>query len=233
MAAAEICAANVIQEVVAVTFCDTKACGECGVVSDGCQRLFALVLSAGGSPGLGSQVVYSPDGGLTCGATPITTLPANQDPDDFACMGEDLVVVSEDSISHHYADRELILLGTPAWVEVPASATGYVAAGAPRCIWAISRSHCWIGGLAGHVYFLDNPADEPVVQSAGTATMEDLNDIHAYDEENGLAVGDDGAVIYTLDGETWVAATGPVGAGVNLTCCWMKSPTEWWHQARP
>lgn len=220
----EICATSIIQEVIAVKFCDTKACGECGEISDGCQKLFGLVLSVGGSPGLGAQVVYSDDQGATCGATPITTLPANQDPNDLACMGSDIVVVSEDSESHHYADRDQIILGTETWQE---QGTGYVAGNGPLCIWCLKPGYAWIGAENGYIYFLDDPANAVVVQDAGAATAQNINDVHAYDELNVLAVGDSNAVVHTTDGLTWTAVVGPA-VGVNLNCCWMATKYIWW-----
>lgn len=224
LAVAEVCSVNVVQEVLGVVFCDTKACGECGEVSNGCQKFFAIIRAVGGSPGLGAQVVYSDDQGSTCGATPITTLAANEDPDDVACHGEYLIVVSEDSISHHYADKEDILDGVEVWAEV---AAGYNAGGAPRCIFTLKPGYTWIGGAGGYVYFLTGATEQPTIQDAGAATTEDLNDAHAYDEENVLMVGANNAVIHTTDGETWAAITGPE-PGVDLLACWMKSETEWW-----
>jgi len=224
LAFVEICELAVIQEVIAAKFCDLKACGECGEISDGCQKLFGLVLSVGGSPGLGAQVVYSADAGAVCGSTPIVTLPANQDPNDLACMGSFIVVVSEDSESHHYADRDDILLGVEVWAQ---QGNGYVAGNGPRCIWCLKWGYTWIGGLNGYVYSLDNPANPVVVQDAGAATFEDLNDCHAFDEENVLMVGNNNAVIHTTDGLTWGAVVGPE-LGTALNCCWMRSKTEWW-----
>lgn len=221
---AEICGTSVIQEVLGVVFCDTRTCGECGVTSDGCQKLFAVVISVGGSPGLGAQVVYSSNQGSTCSSTPITTMAANEDPTGIACLGDNVVVISQDSISHHYADRELILLGTETWVEVT---TGYNAAGGPRAIWTLKPGYCWIVGAGGYVYILDNAANAVVVQDAGSATSQDLNDVHALDEENVLAVGDSNAVIYTTDGSTWASVTGPAPA-VNLNACWMVTEQIWW-----
>jgi len=221
---AEICSTSVIQEVVDVMFCDTKSCGgECGLASDGCQKLFALIRAVGGSPGLGPQLVYSDDQGSTCAATPITTLAANEDPDAMACHGDYVIVVSAASISHHYALRDQILLGTEVWAEVVA---GYNAGGGPTCIDTYKPGYTWIGGLGGYVYFLSGPAVAPVVQDAGAATIQNLNAIHAYDEENVLAVGDSNAVIYTADGGTWALVIGPAPA-VNLTACWMVDENTW------
>jgi hypothetical protein len=220
---AEICTTSVVQEVVAVAFCDRRACGECGEVSDGCQRLFALILASSGSPGLGAQVVYSADGGSTCGSTVISTLAANEDPDDMSCFGDYIVVVSETSGTHHYADRTDILNGVAAWAESAAYETG----GEPRCIWVLRPGYAWVGGAGGYIYFLDSAESDPVVQDAGSATSEDLNDVHAFDEENIIAVGDNNALIKTTNGGTWGAVTGPA-VGVDLLSCWMRSKTEWW-----
>jgi len=224
IAFAAICASTVIQEVLAVAICDAKTCGECGAVSDGCQKVFGLVTSVGGSPGLGAQVVFTEDGGSTCDADPITTLAANEVPDDLVCFGDNIVVVSEDSLSHHYTDRDELLLGTNTWAEVVAN---YNAAGGPRCAFTLKPGYCWIGGAGGYVYFLENVGDGPTVQDAGAATTQDLNDAHAFDEEHVVMVGDSNAVIYTTDGSTWTAVTGPAIA-VNLNAVWMTSETEWW-----
>lgn len=218
---AEIGAAEVVQEVVGITVCDAVNCGACGIQSNGCQVVFAVTLSAGGSPGLSAEVLYTEDGGGTVGDTNVTTLAANEDPDDIACVGANVIVISEDSISLHYADLTDILDGVETWNEV---ATGFVEG--PRAIWNVDPSHTWIVGAGGYVYFTDDPTAGVEVQSAGSATTQPLNDIHALDILNALAVGDNNAVIYTADGSTWGSVTGPA-VGINLTCCWMKSATEW------
>jgi hypothetical protein len=224
LAIAEVAASAVIQEVLDITFCDTKSCGgECGTASDGCEKVYALVKAVGGSPGLGAQIIYSADGGAVWNATPITSLPANVEPNRISCFGDYVVVVSSADESHHYADRDEILLGTETWAEV----TGYAAGKGPTCIWTLKPGYAWIGGLGGYVYFLSDVTEVPVVQEAGSATTQDINDIHAFDENYVLAVGKSNAVIYTTDGETWSAVTGPAPA-VDLTACWMASENVWW-----
>lgn len=225
MSFAEVCAASVLNEVVGITFCDAKSCGgECGTASDGCQKFFALVLPTGGSPGLGTQVVYTSDAGSTCAADVIDTLPANQAGNDIGCVGDYIVVVSEDSESWHYTDKEDLLTGTNTWQEL---GTGIVAGQGPLAMWSLKPGYVWIVGEGGYVYFMTQPTDAVTVQDAGSATAQDLNDVHAYDEENVLAVGAANAVIHTTDGSTWTAVTGPAPA-VNLNCCWMKDENEWW-----
>ncbi len=222
---AEICAAAVIQEVLDVKIADDKSCGgECGDASDGCSKVFALVKAAGGSPGLGAQVVYSADGGSTCAATVITTLGADEDPDRMDAMSDKLVVVSAATESHHWADRDDVIAGTETWQEVSG---GYVADHGPLDVFVLKGGYAWVVGEGGYVYFMDDPANPVTVLESGSATTEDLVAVHAYDEENVLCVGNNNAVIYSADGTTFTPVTGPA-VGVNLSCCWMQSETTWW-----
>ncbi len=220
---AEVAAASVIQEVIGIVVCDAKSCGgECGTASSGCQKVFALVKAVGGSPGLGSQVLYTEDSGANWSSSQLTTLAANVEPSAIACAGNYVVVVSADDESHHYALREEILDGIETWTEV----TGYTADKGPRAIFALRPTYIWVVGEAGYVYFLEGATDTPTVQDAGSATAQNLNDVHAYDEEHVIAVGDSNAVIYTTDGATWSSVTGPA-VGVNLNCCWMIDESTW------
>lgn len=222
--AAEIASSEIVQEIVGITICDSAQCGECGITSDGCQKVFAVTLSAGGSPGLAAEVIYSGDSGATIGQTNITTLAANQDPNDIACVGSNLVVVSEDSESLHYAATADVLNGDEVWAEV---SEGFVSLKGPKAIWSISAVLTWIVGEGGYIYFSDDVTSSVSVQTAGGVTVEDLNDVHAFDESNVLVVGNNNTVLFTTDGgETWTAVTGP-NVGVNLNCCWMKSAIEW------
>ena len=224
MAYQEQAAAQVVQEVIAIQVCDNVTCGICGIPSDGCQRVFALTLTAGGSPGLPAEVLYTEDGGQTWDDTNVSTLAANEDPNDLACVGENLVVVSEDSESLHYAPIVDILDGTETWTEVT---TGFVATKGPLKIFSWDPQHTWIVGEGGYVYFTEDPTAGVEVQDAGVVTTQNLLDIHGIDSLHLVAVGASNAVIVTSNGgETWAAVTGPA-VGVNLNAVWMRSETEW------
>lgn len=58
-------ASIVTNEVVDITICDTASCGDCANPSDGCEKIFAVTLAAGGSSGTPSDVVFSIDKGVT------------------------------------------------------------------------------------------------------------------------------------------------------------------------
>lgn len=221
----EHAAAQVVQEIVDIVVCDSKSCGFCGLPSDGCSIVFGITMSAGGSPGLPAEVIYTEDGGSTWGDVTITTLAANEDPDALACVGIYLVVVSVESNSLHYAEIADILDETQVWVEV---STGFVVGGEPRDIFAAGSSFVWIVGAGGYIYFTADVTGGVEVQSAGGVTTQVLNAIHGYDTLNLVAVGAANAVVYTTDGgTTWQSVTGPA-VGVVLNTVFMRSETEWW-----
>lgn len=222
LTAAEVGASTIINEIVAVAICDQAGCGGvCGTSSDGCQNVFFVSGASAGSPGLGSSVVWSEDGMATSASILITTLAVGEQPNDAICVGENLVVVSEDSESLHYASVEAIHAGTQTWTEV---ATGFVAAKGPLAAWSVGPNETWISAEGGYIYFSSDPTQGvTATQHAGSATVQDLLDIHMLDSTNGVAVGALNAILKTTDGESWSSpGTGPA-VGVSLNAVWMKS----------
>lgn len=217
--------AEVVQEVVAVVICDSVQCGICGIASNGCQTFFAITLSSGGSPGLPAEIIYSNNGGTTLGQTNIDTIGANEDPSDAACVGTNLVVISNESGSLHYAPIADIIDGVEVWVEVT---TGFVApAGAPNAIFSLGADETWIVGAGGYVYSSEDITASVIVQDAGVTTIQPLNDIHGLNSHDLIAVGNLNVILRTQNGgDTWTLVTGPA-AGVALNTCWMRSAEEW------
>lgn len=218
-------ATDVAQEVVDVDFCDKATCGACGLPSNGCQIIFALTVAGGGSPGAAGALVYSDDGGATWSHTHVAPFGATSSPSKFACVGTNVIVVSNAACLIAYAPTADILTGTETWAS---HATGLVCpAGAPNAIFSVGPTFTWIVGNGGYVYFASDPASLVEVQDAGSATAQNLNAIHGIDEMNLVAVGANNAVIHTQDGGIiWSSVTGPAPA-VALTAVWMKSKYEW------
>jgi photosystem II stability/assembly factor-like uncharacterized protein len=222
--ASEIAAAEITDEVVDVTICDSITCGQCGRVSDGCQIVFLLVGETSGSPGLPAELLYSEDGGATWGTTTITTLGLAEAPRRMICVGTNLIVISLDSASLHYASINDILDGVETWTEM---LTGWDAAGDPRAITSSAIDRTWIAGQAGRIYFTTDPTSSVTEQADGSQTAQDLNDIHALDRNNVVAVGNSNAILVTANGgTTWSLVVGPA-VGVNLNAIWMRSSLEW------
>lgn len=216
---------EVAQEIIKLLVCDSPSCGDCENPSDGCQKIYAISAPAGSSPGVLPEVVVSTDGLATVAQeSPITTLAIGEDPDDAACVGDNLVVVSQDSLSLHYADLAELDDGDETWTEVT---SGFVATKGPRAIDAYSAYDVFIAGAGGYIYFASDPTTEVEVLDAGVATTEDLNDIFAYSTDIIIAVGANNAVVYTTNGSTFQSVVGPA-VGIVLNAVFARSEREWW-----
>lgn len=204
---------------------DSKSCGGCLRESNGCQQVFAVTAGVVGSPSPACDALISIDGGATWTAAPITGGTAAADSIDL--IGTQITVVSATDTCLYYAGVDDLYNGiVPTFTKVT---TGFV--GAPKYIFSTGNS-AFVVGASGYVYLCDDPSAGVSVLDAGAATVDNLLHVHAYDSEHALACGENGAVIYTNDGVTWAAAyASPVAAGVSLTCCWMKTETEWWVTA--
>lgn len=224
IAASEIGSTEIVQQIVGVVICDSRQCGECGISSNGCEKIFAVTMSAGGSPGLPAELIYSPDAGNTIGQTTITSIGATEDPTGLACVGAYIVVISNESLSYHYALTADILNGAETWTEV---ATGFVSSKGPNAIFSMGSTLTWMVGDGGYIYFMADATAGVEVQTAGGISVQNLLDIHGADEKNIVAVGAANTVLVTEDGgENWSSVTGPAPA-VALNAVYMKSATEW------
>jgi photosystem II stability/assembly factor-like uncharacterized protein len=170
------------------------------------------------------EIIFSADGGTTWGDSTISTLSAAENGDGLACVGVNLIVVSNESCSLHYANAAAVLAGTETWLEV---ATGFVALKCPNAIYSTDPLHTWIVGDGGYIYFASDPTAGVTVQDAGAITVQNLTAVHAYDSLNVLVAGASNAMAVTRDGgEVWAAIIGPVPA-VAINAIWMKGKDEW------
>ena len=215
---------TVTNPLIDVVICDVQSCGECEDESDGCQKIYAVSLSSAGSPGTAPDVVFSLDKGLTWSADNIHTMTPAQEANGIACVGLYVVVVSEDTESHHFKLKSEVDNATADnWQEVT---TGYAAGSGPLDIWSVGV-YAFIVGEGGYIYGTGAPDTSVTVLDAGAATTNNLNAVHALNDRFAVAVGDSDTVVYTEDQETWVTATA-TGGGNNLLCVWCKSMDEWW-----
>lgn len=218
----------VTNEAVDVAICDEISCGgDCGAPSMGCNKIFAITIAAGGSPTTPADVVYSIDGGIDWFAHDIDSLGVADDPNAVDCLKGYLVIVSNANGYAHYAlITEFDEFGTdPDFTEVQ---TGFVGAGAPNDIKALDTMAFTVGD-AGYIYKMDTAPNGVTVLDAGTLTISDLLKVDALSESFAVAVGEDGVIVWTEDGESWkLLTTPPVGVGVDITAIGIKSKQEWW-----
>ena len=220
----EVASSIVTNEVVDVVICDSVACGECEDVSTGCQHIYAITLAEGGSPGTPPDIVFTVDGSNWY-ADDIDSLTSGQNPDAIGCVGDYVVVVSNAGGNLNYALKSEVddVDFDETWTSIT---TGLV--GAPNdCFRASGGRYLYVVGDSGYVYRTDDPTTGVTVLNAGVATAQNLNAVMAFSDEFVVAVGDNGAIVYTEDGTAWGAITGPVGAGTNLNCVWVVDELTW------
>lgn len=215
----------VANEVVDAELCDSGSCGDCEEESDGCQKIYAVTVAAGGSPATSPDIIFTPDQGVTWYSHDIDTITGGEAASGVDCFGAYVVVVSNGTNSLHYALKsEFDDLVDPDFTEVT---TGFVVGGEPNAIFVIGNT-AFIVGDFGYIYSSTDITAGVSVLDAGVATASVLNDVHGISEDFIVAVGNDGAVVYTENGETFAAATSPVGVGTHLNCVFVKSESEWW-----
>ncbi len=221
----ELGAAEVVQEVVDIVICDSISCGACGLPSDGCQVFFGIQLSAGASPGLPAEVIFSEDGGGTVGETNVTTMPAGVEPEAVACVGILLAVATEgtdDAI--HTAPLADIIDGTETWARNAAGITG---GNGVRALFNAGAAFTWGGGEAGIIYFWSDITAAAAIQDNANIGSLDYNAIHGLDDQVVVAVGNSNQIGRTVNGgDTWEALTGP-NPGVNLTAVAVRGTEEY------
>lgn len=204
-----------------------KQSSRCFGASCGCNVAFAVTAKAGGSPGTSPDIVFTIDGGTTWYAHDIETLSSSEDATGIADVGNSIVVISNSAGSISYTDiAQFYYPTTVAWdPEFTETTTGFVAA--PNAIRSTGMK-AFIAGASGYVYSTDNPASGVTVLDAGVATSSNLLAIAVFNGSNVVAVGEDGAIVYTVDGESFHAvASKPVGVGIDLTAVAMRTAGEW------
>jgi photosystem II stability/assembly factor-like uncharacterized protein len=219
---AEVAGSVVTNEVLDIVICDQVACGECEEDSSGCQHVYAITDAAGGSPGTPADIVFTVNG-ATWYADDIDTLGAAEVPTAIGCVGDYIVVASNDSASLHYALKSEVddVDFDETWLQ-----TAVLNAG-PNDVWkAVGGRYLYICGDGGYIWRTDDVTSGVTELDAGVAVPENLNAIHMHSDLFGVAVGDLNSLVYTEDGETWGAIGGP-SPGDNLTAVWCQSETIW------
>lgn len=218
-------AGNIVtNELVDATLCDTPSCGDCDEESAGCNKIFAISVAVGGSPATTSEVIFSLDAGVTWLQHDVDSITGGEAGSGIGCVSDYLVVVSNATASLHYALRDEFDGSTdPSWTEV---ATGFVAGGEPNACSGVG-GRLYVAGDGGYVYYTEDPTGGVTALEEGSLTTDVLNDVHAFSEDIVVAVGNNGAVIYTENGSTFAAANRPTGAAVHLNCVCAKSASHW------
>jgi hypothetical protein len=207
-----------------IVICDRPSCGSCVDESDGCEVIFVLATNTPGSPGTAPDIIWSIDKAQNWGEDDINSLTSAQEANAIACVGDYVVVVSNDSGSLHYKLKADIVSGTAGgWVE---NTTGFIGGGEPNDIWSVG-DFAFIVGDGGYIYSLTDPTAGVTVLDAGVATSNNLTAVHAISDQFAIAGGASDTIVYTENRISWQTPTNSPVTGGGLNCVWAKSSTEW------
>ena len=214
----------VVNEVIDAVLCDNVSCGDCESESGGCEKIYSVTNGTSGSPDTVPDFVYSIDGGSNHFVHDVDGLasPASA----IECLGDYIFIVSNGANNISYALKsDADGITDPTFTQV---ATGFVTGGEPNDVWSTGQ-YAFIVGDGGYVYGTSDPSAGVTVLDAGVATADNLICVHGLSAEFAVAGGQNGALIFTVDGATWSESPStPVGIGVTINTVWVKSTTEWW-----
>lgn len=216
----------ITNEITDIAIVDSASCGSCGNESDGTYKIFAVTVAAGGSPGTPPDILHTIDKGMNWYANDINSMLTAQSACGVAGVGDYIVAISAARYGMSYAPISEFDGGVtaPLFTEIT---TGFTSGKAPAAIWSNGRK-AFIVASGGYIYYVDNVVDGVTAVDTGSATVNDLLAVHAYSEDFAVAVGRNGAVVYTRDRYNWTASPSvPVGAAINLTTVWMRDEDEW------
>ncbi len=220
MSLGEVADTEVTREVMDVVVADYISCGDCGYESDGNQRIFAVAAGPGAeSPTVSPILLVSGDGGVSWDTYDITTMDDDDAPTALAVIGGRAIVTVNDTPGVHVA----FTTDMDNWIESTA-----VFAEGVNDIHASSGSHVWMVGDNGYIWFSARPATDAVVQEDGALTSENLLAIHGVNNQNLVAVGENGAILVTTNGgHTWhTSPTAPAAVG-DIKTVWMRTDFTW------
>ena len=212
---------TVVAEVLDLIYADAVSCGDCGVASDGCDKIYAITRANTGSPGLSGQLVYTLDGWATNTGVDIQPL-GGKDPSRITAVGNYLVVISEADGSLVYTLKSSI--SSTSWTRVT---SGFVVGASPRAIYAPATNRVFMCGQGGYIYLSTNITAGVSVSQDNSLTTQRGNDIHGIGQTV-VSVHHSNAIQVSQNlGQSWSLVTGPA-VGVNLTCVAVQSSQVWY-----
>lgn len=217
---------TVIVEVTGVAIKRTRDCDD---EDDKPLPMFAVTEAEGGSPGTGPYVLWSLDNGDTWYSHEVDTLDSTE-----AAIGVDLgngyvMVISQDAGSFNYTTLKEFYYPDEVGFDPDFTESTTGLSDNPTAI-ASSGLDFFMCGDAGYVYKIEEPSEGAVVlDSAESSGGDQLNDIAAFDDKNIVAVGNNGTIVFSTDGEAFSASpSSPVGVGINAQGVGMRYADEWW-----
>jgi hypothetical protein len=198
------------REVIDLHYAPSQPCVGCSYND---QRLYAVTKSSGaGSPGLGAEIIYSVDGGITWNQANIDNIGATEDPLGLEIVGNYIVILGANAYYYASVEPETGLLNS-TFVKVTA---GFVGGFTPSDIYVLSPREIFFSASGGYIYKSTDITVGVSVVSAASATSSNLLRI-ASRGDTIVIVGASGIVLKSLNrGVTWISTdTTPTANGLQ------------------
>jgi len=206
------------REVIDLHYAPSQPCAGCSYND---QRLYAVTKSSGvGSPGLGAEIIYSVDGGVTWNQANIDNIGATEDPLGLEIVGNYVMILGTSAYYYASVEPETGILNS-TFVKVT---TGFVGGFAPTDVFVISPREIFFSANGGYIYKSTDITVGVSVVSAASATSSNLSRI-ASRGDTIVMVGASGLVLKSLNrGVTWISTDAtPTANGCRLSVFWTNA----------
>lgn len=206
--------AEVVRQIVDVTYFLSQSCGQCGPANDGTKWRYALQQDDGASTGILGTVIYTTDDGVTYAESPVSTLGGNETVTGIDGFNGALIVLSDTGNSYHWAPVDAVTGDPGTWAEVT---SGFVASKLPRDLYPASPTELYIVGDGGYVYTVERAGGPATPVHAGTVTTNNLARVDGSGDVI-VAVGASGTVLVSRNrGRSWAVAEAAIDGTPSLT----------------
>jgi hypothetical protein len=201
-----------------IAFCNQKKCADsCGVAADLGESGWAVGEAPSGSPAAHADTWHTYDGGGAWTSPAAHPFDAGEDLMSEVCFqvgkGTTRKLVAREAdpanpMEIAYSDDD-----GATWTRVTVGTVVNQGAMGQGALFALDMYHIWLVVNDGYIFFSGDGGLTWTPQEEGVATVQDLWAVWFSDENNGLAVGAAGVVLYTIDGgTTWSVGGIPVAA---------------------
>lgn len=202
----EEAATDVVVEVIDAVYGSRISCGDCPIVNDGSDIIYAVTRANVGSPAAPGQLLYTLDGGATWTTATITGIGAAAEV-RYIDLAGDILLVGTSTTALFYTRLNADTGAPTTWSSVTLPV-------AMNDVYVQSPGAIFFAADTGRVYRTTSITTAPTLIDSGAT--DNLLRISGDGEGTIVAVGANGRVYRSLNsGKTWASLTAPAATSLN------------------
>ena len=223
-------------DLLAITSCNVETCADdCGPYSERGDYRVAVGKTVSGSAASTALILISHDAGATWTAAAADPFAAAEDISAVGCFAVDrnttrIIVARGTTDAGNPAEIAYSDDDGATWTLVDVGAVNGQYVIEAEGLFALDQYHIWLATTDGYVYFSADGGLTWTAQEAGVETTEDLRGV-AFDADGlvGYAVGDNNAILKTINNREWETVTGPAAqAAAEIIALAVKDKRHVW-----